>query len=240
MVHTTQLYLGMLWSVIQKVWSLVTGTVHRRRTPLVICFEGNIASGKTTVIENLAKVIGNEDVTILREPISLWRDFQGHNMLDLYYRYPKQFAFITQTLIQTSLLHQYNKTLSTNRKKIILMERSMSSSNDFFIPIMRDIGYIDEYQMCVSSYLCDVFSDLFPVDAVVYLRSDPKQCLERIEWRGRKEEVDRIDLQYVTQLHNLHERWYQKSQAILVDTQDLNKHGVVRQVYDAMKRQQLL
>jgi deoxyadenosine/deoxycytidine kinase len=239
MVHTTQLYLGTLWAVIQNLRNIITGTVQRRK-PLVICFEGNIAAGKTTVIENLAKVIGKEDVEILREPISLWRNFEGHNMLDLYYRYPKQFAFTIQTLIQTSLLHQYHKTMSTNRNKIILMERSMSSSKDFFIPIMRDIGYIDEHQMCVSSYLCDVFKDLFPVDAVIYLRSDPNQCMERIEWRGREEEVDRIDLQYVTQLHNRHEMWYPKSQAILVDTRDLNKHDVVRQVYDAMKGHKLL
>ena len=236
-IHTMQHYIGTLWRVIQKVYSMITGRVWQ---PLVICFEGNIAAGKTTVIENLSKVIGNEDVTILKEPISLWRDFMDTTCWIYITDIPKTFGFTIQILCQTSLLHQYHKTISTNRKKIILMERSMSSSKDFFIPIMRDIGYIGEHQTYVSSYLCDVFNELFPVDAVIYLRSDPNKCLERIEWRGREGIVDRIDLWYVTQLHNCRERWYPKSEAILVDTQNLNKHYVVRNVYDAMKRHKLL
>lgn len=221
---------SLFTSLYRKLKDLFFG-VSTRSKPFVICFEGNIGAGKTTIIENLASLFGSDKVVILKEPISLWRNFHGHNMLDLYYKYPKQFAFTLQTFVQTSLLRQYHSTLQKcDRDRIILMERSMSSSKNFFIPIMERNRYIDEHETNVSSYLCDVFSDLFPVDLVVYLRSDPNQCIERIKTRGRKEEVDRIDLDYVTQLHDLHELWFPNTDATLVDVHNLNRREATQKV----------
>jgi len=233
--------LHTIWSTSHRLFKWITSFTSQPKQFKVICFEGNIGAGKSTIIDNLVKLIGEEKVVVLKEPISLWQDFHGHNMLDLYYRFPRQFAFTLQTFVQTSLLHQYHQLLPrVGADKIILMERSMSSSKDFFIPIMKESGYIDEHQMHVSSYLCDVFSDLFPIDTVIYLRSEPKQCLERIKYRGRKEEVDRIDLEYVTHLHTLHEKWYPTSCATLVDTHNLNREDAVKHVYNVILEKKLV
>ena len=70
---------------------------------------------------------------------------------------------------------------------------------------------------------------------VVYLQSDPIQCLERIGLRGRKEEKGRIDLDYVIQLHELHEEWYPRSGAMLVDTNNLDREEAMRCVLERMK-----
>ena len=44
------------------------------------------------------------------------------------------------------------------------------------------------------------------VDAVVYMRTDPSTCMERVRSRGRFEEAS-IQLDYLEQLHERHERW---------------------------------
>ena len=42
---------------------------------------------------------------------------------------------------------------------------------------------------------------------IIYVRADPKICMERINARNRAEEMGRIDLEYLSMLHDCHERW---------------------------------
>lgn len=44
------------------------------------------------------------------------------------------------------------------------------------------------------------------VDLFVYLRAPPEVCMERIKRRNRKEE-DAIPVQFIKNLHELHEDW---------------------------------
>ena len=46
----------------------------------------------------------------------------------------------------------------------------------------------------------------FKVDQIIYLRTDPEIVYERIKNRNRLEE-NTIPLQYLIELHNLHEEW---------------------------------
>jgi deoxynucleoside kinase len=219
----------------------ISGFYICRDKPRVICFEGNIGASKTTVIQNLSKLIGEHKAVMLQEPVSLWRNLNGHNMLELFYNDPHSFGFILQTFVQTSLLHEYRKTIQQcDPGTIILMERSMSSSKEFFIPTMRRNGYINEYQEMISSYLCDVFSELFPVDAVIYLQSDPKQCLTRITNRGREEEVGRVSLEYLNQLHVLHEDWYKRKGSFIVNIECLSRDEAATSTYVLLKENNLL
>jgi len=50
--------------------------VNRSR-PYTIFVEGNIGSGKTTFMNYFA----NADVHILSEPVEMWRNVEGHNLL---------------------------------------------------------------------------------------------------------------------------------------------------------------
>ena len=41
--------------------------------PVIISIEGNIGSGKTTIIENLEKHLAHDDtILFLREPLDVW------------------------------------------------------------------------------------------------------------------------------------------------------------------------
>ena len=46
----------------------------------------------------------------------------------------------------------------------------------------------------------------FKVDQIIYLRTDPEVVYERIKNRNRSEE-NTIPLQYLKELHKLHEEW---------------------------------
>lgn len=45
------------------------------------------------------------------------------------------------------------------------------------------------------------------LDLIFYLRTSPETCLERLNQRGRSEEVSSISLAYLSKLHDLHESW---------------------------------
>lgn len=47
------------------------------KRPFTIFVEGNIGSGKTTFLNHFSKY----DSLILSEPVELWRNVRGHNML---------------------------------------------------------------------------------------------------------------------------------------------------------------
>lgn len=47
----------------------------------------------------------------------------------------------------------------------------------------------------------------FHTDLIVYLRTDPEVAHGRVVARSRAEEADRIPLQYLRDLHELHEDW---------------------------------
>lgn len=46
--------------------------------PFTVTVEGNIGSGKTTFLEYFKKY---ENVCVLAEPIEMWRNCNGHNLL---------------------------------------------------------------------------------------------------------------------------------------------------------------
>jgi septin family protein len=45
--------------------------------PFTVFVEGNIGSGKTTFLNYFA----NADVHLLSEPVEMWRNVEGHNLL---------------------------------------------------------------------------------------------------------------------------------------------------------------
>lgn len=52
-------------------------------------------------------------------------------------------------------------------------------------------------------------ADLHPIHRHIYLRTVPKKCMERMQKRGRKEE-SAVSLEYLKDIHELHEEWLGK------------------------------
>ena len=72
-------------------------SVNRSR-PFTVFVEGNIGSGKTTFLNYFA----NADVYLLSEPVEMWRNVEGHNLLVsifyttklCFYKHKYKFIFV--------------------------------------------------------------------------------------------------------------------------------------------------
>ncbi|XP_023727836.1 thymidine kinase 2, mitochondrial isoform X2 [Cryptotermes secundus] len=169
--------------------------------PFTVFVEGNIGSGKTTFLNHFA----NADVQLLSEPVEMWRNVEGHNLLGLMYENPSRWGLTFQTYVQLTMVDLHTRPAAYPVK---MMERSIYSARYCFVEnlvqegLMPTCEYVvlDEWFKWITSHL-DTGGDL-----IVYLRTSPEVVFERMKVRARKEETH-VSLQYLTKLHELHEDW---------------------------------
>lgn len=166
-----------------------------------ISIEGSIGSGKSTLVEKIKQ----KGIHALTEPVEKWREYEsdGLNILALFYQNPKRWAYTFQTIVFKSRIIQ----LFENPKDIIY-ERSPLTDNNVFAKACHQNGYMTdmEYKLYLSwsNFMIDEFKAL--PRKIIYIRTSPKVCLERINKRKRPEEAS-IDIEYLEQIHQLHEEW---------------------------------
>ena len=64
-----------------KVWKQshrTTSSSLAMKFPFTVCVEGNIGCGKTTLLNHMQQ---KEDIEVLEEPVSKWRNVRGKNLL---------------------------------------------------------------------------------------------------------------------------------------------------------------
>jgi deoxynucleoside kinase len=155
-----------------------------------IVVEGNIGSGKTTFLKRF------KNVSTLPEPVEKWRE--GYNLLDLFYKDPKRWAYTFQSKILLTLLENHD----VSGPKI--MERSVFSGMYCFAKYLLESGHLHpaEYSLLSDWFLRN------PVDVktFIYLRTTPEVAFNRIQKRGRPEEKN-ISMDYIKAIHALHDNW---------------------------------
>ncbi|KAG8521753.1 Thymidine kinase 2, mitochondrial, partial [Galemys pyrenaicus] len=151
---------------------------------LWICIEGNIASGKTTCLQFFSN---STDIEVFTEPVSKWRNVRGHNPLSLMYRDAGRWALTLQTYVQLTMLEQHTRPQTL---PVRLMERSIHSARYVFVENLYRSGKMPEVDYAV---LCEWFDWItsnidVSVDLIVYLRTTPETCYQRLQMRCREEE----------------------------------------------------
>lgn len=177
-------------------------TLGKNIKPFSIIVEGNIACGKTTFLDHFKKF---EDVQVTTEPVEMWRNCQGHNLLDIMYQDQKKWVFPFQMYAALTMLERHNT--KTNRP-VHLMERSIYSTRYCFVEKLTKDGVLlaphtailDEYYRWISQNVN------VSVDLIVYLRSTPEVAYNRMMLRDRSEERN-VSLKYIQELHKYHEDW---------------------------------
>lgn len=172
------------------------------KAKFTVSIEGNIGSGKSTLLQHFKSFT---DVDVLEEPVHKWRDVRGNNLLDLMYKDPCRWAHTFQTYVQMTMLELHLKSTSSPVK---LIERSLFSARHCFVEnLFRTKKMSDpEYAVYCEWYRTIVQNLDVGLDLIVYLRTDPTVLHERIKKRARTEE-QAIPLQYLKDLHELHEEW---------------------------------
>jgi deoxyadenosine/deoxycytidine kinase len=179
-----------------------------------VIVDGNIGSGKTTQIELLKKL----GFQTKKEPIEHWP-------LKQFYEDPPRWAF----LLQMKILESYS-----DAPEGYVYERCMTSSKDVFWKCMVDSGI-------ASSIEDKVYEEWFHKvvwnpDVLIYLRSKPEKCFERIQTRHQTGDA-KISLDYLQKIHSYYEDMHKD---YTIDVDDKTPEEVheeilsVLQVEDAM------
>lgn len=106
--------------------------------PFTVFIEGNIGSGKTTFLNHFQKFDG---VCLMTEPVDLWRNCGGVNLLELLYTEPYRWAMPFQTYVTLTMLNTH--THKTD-KSVKLMERSIFSARYCFVENMLKTGVLHQ------------------------------------------------------------------------------------------------
>lgn len=171
------------------------------KKPFTICIEGNIGSGKTTFLKHFEKF---NNATILPEPVHLWRNVAGVNLLDGIYKEPEKYAFLFQSYAQLTRLQLHTMSTPSPYK---IMERSIFSTRCFLENMKRTNTILDlETVVLEKWYDWCIESANIKTDLIVYLRTTPEVVYQRMQARAREEE-DSVPIEYLMQIHEIHEDW---------------------------------
>ena len=176
----------------------------------IISIEGNIGSGKTNLFDLLRNRPALSSVFFVEEPVGLWETIRdettGESILQRFYADPERYAFVFQTMAFFSRLAMLNKAPSDC---IVVTERSLLTDRDVFAKMLHDSGKIDD--LCYKVYLHNSasFVDVAP-SKIIYVKTDPLVCEERIAGRQRSGEED-INIEYLQQCDEYHDAMVRKT-----------------------------
>lgn len=180
-----------------------------------VSVSGCIGAGKTTAIELFKELVNNGEelhYVFFKENIDLWTNFRGSNMLDLFYKDKKKWAFTFQMFI----LHVYNRELNVliadaeeskriNPKMhtIIVSERSPLDQFYIFCTNLYEQGYMEKEQYHTIELYHE--NSLKP-HWFLYVRVNPLLSLKRIQERNRSFE-NKVDEEYFRSIHDQYEKF---------------------------------
>ena len=172
----------------------------------IVSIEGNIGSGKSTLLDNLRKYYeNNSNIVFLKEPVDEWEkitDENGVTILKKFYADQEKYSFSFQMMAYVSRLKLLRDTLKNikpnykNKNIIVISERSLYTDKMVFAKMLYDSKKIEEVNYKIYLNWFDTFSDEFPVNKVIYVKSSPEKCYERIMKRSRTGE-ENIPLDYL-------------------------------------------
>lgn len=195
---------------------------------VIISVQGNIGSGKSTLVSNLKELLGgNQRICYLQEPVDEWKDIrnaEGKSILELFYNNQEGYAFQFQMMAYISRLAILKRALESNYD-VIVTERSLATDKNVFCQMLHDSKKIKDVEFQIYNKWFDEFQRDFPDENIVYIQTDPDVAYERVGLRNREGET--IPLEYLAECHDYHEKWirsFPKTNVLTLNgNQDINK-----------------
>lgn len=194
--------------------------------PKLISIEGNIGSGKSTLVEALREKFKDQyNICFLQEPVDIWdtiKDKEGNTILSKFYSDPKKYSFAFQMMAYISRLSLLKNAMKKNYD-IIIIERSMFTDKMVFAKMLYDNGNIEEVEYQIYNKWFDNFIEELPEIHIIYVKTTPAIALDRVKKRARNGEI--IPTEYLENCHKYHENWidaYDKSMITIDGTVDID------------------
>jgi len=190
---------------------------RRSGRPFTISVEGNVGSGKSTVLNFFKQY---PDISVYPEPVSTWTNLNGTNYLDLVYKNQTRWGMTFESLVMQTMLEiqlrdcrnyttlQDLATTKPNTPPVKMMERSLLATRHIFVRNLNNTIAMEEFKV-LEAWL-DSLNRMQQidtgVDVIIYLRTDPSVTIKRVAKRHRHEEMD-VPLKYYQGLNQLYEDW---------------------------------
>jgi len=175
----------------------------------IISLEGNIGSGKSTFLEKMEYYFREEsNIIFLQEPVKEWdkiKDADGNTMLQKFYADQYKYSFSFQMMAYISRLALLKNTIKENPNAVIITERSLFTDKLVFAKMLFDDNKIEDVNYSIYLNWFDTFADDFTLAGMIYLKTDPEICYERIHVRSRAGE-DVIPLEYLEKCDRYHNK----------------------------------
>jgi len=181
--------------------------LNQQQHSLLFVLEGNIGAGKSTLL----KIINsNLNLKTIPEPTSKWQKLNdGDNLLNLFYTDIKRWAYTFQSYAFVSRVNEIIKCQQENYEQLPLVsERSIFCDRFCFAKNCFELGFMKNIEWQIYTEQFDWLAENYAPrpSGFIYLKTDPKICLQRIKKRNRPEEKS-ITLSYLESLHQKHEDW---------------------------------
>jgi len=174
----------------------------------IISIEGNIGSGKSTLIKNLKE--RGTNIIFLPEPVELWNEIKdefGTTIIEKYYSDKKKYSFSFQMMAYITRLSQIKQCIeSSPPDSIIITERCLHTDRYVFAKMLYDAKLIEEIEYSIYIRWFDEFKNYTNLTGMIYIKTTPEICLQRTKIRNRKGE-ETIPLEYLDSCHQYHENW---------------------------------
>ena len=169
----------------------------------LLCLEGLIGAGKTTLINELRRT---KDFYFITEPVLQWqRQIDSRSLLGNLYSDFHRWSYTFQVNSVLTRAQAIEEESRLSRGRHLVMERSLLSDRECFARLYFDSGQMSTLEWYWYTRWYDhINRKIKPVGAFVYLRVDADVALERIKKRARSEEVD-IELEYLQALNRRYE-----------------------------------
>jgi deoxyadenosine/deoxycytidine kinase len=172
---------------------------------VLVCVEGPIGVGKSTLVSELRKRAAPGLVT-LQEPVDEWKAVEvarGKNMLAAMYDKSLSSAVFQLSILQ-SRFGPLVRSLCNKSVKVVVSERGPWSEKLVFAKSNLTNQEFACYEYAHSSLVRDLFSIVGKVKVIfIHLELPTEKILERIDERGRAEEKD-IGIGYLQTLEEAH------------------------------------
>jgi len=200
----------------------------------IYSIDGNIASGKSMILDHLSKS-KYQNAYCMQEPVAEWSNMKsGTNLLSSFYENKERWSFCFENLVQLSRLKSHYQSLKLvnsqpflqkQKDRKVFLERSIYSSFHVFTQNTYDdfginnieFDILKEYFHFFTNDLNSMFNwtdknnpdSLHLPFKLIYIRSSPDVCFERMKNRNRLSE-DLISRDYLNSIHLKYEDWISK------------------------------
>ena len=193
----------------------------------IITIDGNIGSGKTSVLNYLHKFY---KLPVDLEPVESWSSY----LAKMYDNKDNVFKFQIRVWLDRCWIQEKSD------KTIILMERSPHFIQKVFIEAAFNTGMISDKERIILIDLHKKTDNLLSKNIMIYLRSSPENCLKKIKKRNRIAEKN-ITSDYIELLHEFHEETYKKAledniDIICIDIDEKSVSDIGTEVLNAIQK----